>query len=73
MNRTGSAPFSVLLEDVSDRSDEFLGLSGRIHLDPLPANVTLSLPSSENSDIISIPEFGDADGILALLLPFRYD
>ena len=66
MNRTGSAPFSVLLEDVSDRSDEFLGLSGRIHLDPLPANVTLSLPSSENSDIISSPEFGDADGILAL-------
>ena len=32
----------------------------------MPANVTLSLPSSENSDIISIPEFGDADGILAL-------
>ena len=66
MNRTGSAPFSVLLEDVSDRSDEFLGLSGRIYLDPLPANVTMSLPSSQNSDIISIPEFGDADGILAL-------
>jgi hypothetical protein len=66
MNRTGSAPFSVLLEDVSERSDEFLGLSGRIYLDPLPANVTMSLPSSQNSDIISIPEFGDADGILAL-------
>ena len=66
MNRTGSAPFSVLIEDVSDRSDEFLGLSGRIYLDPLPANVTLSLPSSENSDLIAIPEFGDTDGILAL-------
>ena len=66
MNRTGSSPFSVLLEDVSERSDKFLGLSGRIHLDPLPANVTLSLPSSENSDMITIPEFGDADGILAL-------
>ena len=66
MNRTGSAPFSVLLEDVSDRNDEFLGLSGRIYLDPLPANVTMSLPSSENSDIISIPEFGEADGILSL-------
>ena len=66
MNRTGSSPFSVLLEDVSDRSDEFLGLSGRIHLSPLPANLTMSLPSSENSDLISIPEFGDADGILAL-------
>ena len=45
MNRTGSSPFSVLLEDVSERDDKFLGLSGRIHLDPLPANVTLSLPS----------------------------
>ena len=66
MNRTGSSPFSVLLEDVSERSDKFLGLSGKIHLDPLPANVTLSLPSSENSDMITIPEFGDADGILAL-------
>ena len=66
MNRTGSSPFSVLLEDVSEREDKFLGLSGRIHLDPLPANVTLSLPSSENSDMITIPEFGDADGILAL-------
>ena len=66
MNRTGSSPFSVLLEDVSERSDKFLGLSGRIHLDPLPANVTFSLPSSENSDMITIPEFGDADGILAL-------
>ena len=66
MNRTGSSPFSVLLEDVSDRNDEFLGLSGRIHLSPLPANLTMSLPSSENSDLISIPEFGDADGILAL-------
>ena len=66
MNRTGSAPFSVFLEDVSDRDDEFLGLSGRIHLDPLPANVTMSLPSSQNSDVISIPEFGEAEGILAL-------
>ncbi|MGB2236804.1 MAG: hypothetical protein ACPH4H_04305, partial [Candidatus Poseidoniaceae archaeon] len=66
MNRTGSSPFSVLLEDVSERDDKFLGLSGRIHIDPLPANVTLSLPSSENSDMITIPEFGDADGILAL-------
>jgi hypothetical protein len=66
MNRTGSSPFSVLLEDVSDREDKFLGLSGRIYLDPLPANATLSLPSSEKSEIITIPEFGEADGILSL-------
>ena len=66
MNRTGSSPFSVLLEDVSDREDKFLGLSGRVHLDPLPANVTLFLPSSEKADIISVPEFGDADGVLSL-------
>tara|TARA_B100001287_G_scaffold97247_1_gene81724 strand:- start:1588 stop:6219 length:4632 start_codon:yes stop_codon:yes gene_type:complete len=66
MNRSQSSAFSVLLEDVSDRSDEFLGLSGRIHIDPLPANLEMSLPSSENSELITIPEFGDADGILAL-------
>ncbi len=66
MNRTGSSPFSVLLDDVSERDDEFLGLTGRVYLDPLPANVTLSLPSSENSEIISVPEFGEADGVLSL-------
>jgi len=66
MNRTGSSPFSILMEDISDREDEFLGLSGRVYLDPLPANATLSLPSSENSEMITIPQFGQQDGILSL-------
>ncbi len=66
MNRSGSSPFSILLEDVSDREDKFLGLSGSMYLDPLPANVTFSLPSSQNSEIISVPEFGEADGVLSL-------
>ena len=66
MNRTGSSPFSVLLEDISDRDDKYLGLSGRVYLDPLPANVTLSLPSSENSEIIEVPEFSEDDGVLSL-------
>lgn len=66
MNRTGSSPFSVLLEDVSEREDKFLGLSGRVYLDPLPANVAFSLPSSQKSDIITIPEFGETDGVLSL-------
>ena len=66
MNRTGSSPFSVLLDDVSQRDDEYLGLNGRIYLDPLPANVTMSLPSSNNSQLISVPEFSEADGILSL-------
>ncbi len=66
MNRSGSSPFSILLEDVSVREDKFLGLSGSMYLDPLPANVTFSLPSSENSEIISVPEFGEANGVLSL-------
>ena len=66
MNRTGSSPFSMLLEDVSDRDDKFLGLNGKIFLDPLPANATLSLPSTENSEMITIPQFGQQDGILSL-------
>ena len=66
MNRTGSEPFSIFLQDDSVRQDEFLGLSGKVYIDPLPANALLSLPSSENSEMISIPEFGQQDGILAL-------
>ena len=66
MNRTGSSPFSVLLEDVSDRSDKFLGYQEEFTSILFQPNVTLSLPSSENSDMITIPEFGDAEGILAL-------
>ena len=66
MNRTGSSPFSVLLDDVSERDDEYLGLNGRIYLDPLPANVTFSLPSTNNSQLISVPEFSEADGVLSL-------
>ena len=66
MNRTGSSPFSVLLDDVSQRDDKFLGLSGRVHIDPLPANVEMFLPSSNNSDIITVPEFSEADGVLSL-------
>ncbi len=66
MNRTSSSPFSILLEDESNRTDKFLGLSGKAYLDPLPANISFSLPSSEKSSIIEVPEFGEADGVLSL-------
>jgi hypothetical protein len=66
MERIGSSPFSVLLEDQSIREDEFLGMTGRAHFEPLPANITFSLPSSKKSTIIKIPEFGQANGVLSL-------
>ena len=66
MERIGSSPFSILLEDQSVRQDEFLGMSGRAHFEPLPANITFSLPSSERSSMIKVPEFGSADGVLSL-------
>ena len=66
LERIGSAPFNVLIEDSSIRSDEFLGLNGRAYFDPLPANISFSLPTSQNSNLIDIPEFGDTDGILSL-------
>ena len=48
------------------RNDEFLGLNGRSYFDPLPANISFSLPTSQNSNLIDVPEFGEADGILSL-------
>ncbi|GIR67163.1 MAG: hypothetical protein CM15mP71_3890 [Candidatus Poseidoniales archaeon] len=39
-NRTGSSPFSGTAGGCKRKGDKFLGLSGRIHIDPLPANVT---------------------------------
>ena len=64
--RTSSAPFNVILEDNSMRADEFLGLNGRAYFDPLPANLTFSLPTSEKSSILNVPEFGQQDGVLSL-------
>jgi len=66
MERTGSSPFGILLEDVSVREDEFMGLSGRAHLNPLPANISFSLPTSQNSQVIQIPDFGESNGVLSL-------
>ena len=65
MNRTGSSPFSVLLEDVSERR-RILRPLWKNSPDPLPANLTLSLPLQITQISFRSPEFGDADGILAL-------
>jgi hypothetical protein len=66
MNRSQSSQFGILLEDLSVRDDEFLGMNGRIFLDPLPRNVEFSIPTSNKSSIIQVPEFGEKEGILSL-------
>ena len=66
LERSESRPLSILIDDVTIRDDRFRGLSGRGYIDPLPANISFSVPSSGESDILKVPEFGDDSGVLAL-------
>nr|MCS5533292.1 hypothetical protein [Candidatus Poseidoniaceae archaeon] len=64
--RSSSSPFNILMEDVSEYDDPFLGMNGKARLDPLPANITMAYPSSVDSTSLQLPDFGDGEGIEAL-------
>ena len=64
--RSSSSPFGVSFEDVSTHDNPFLGLNGQVYFDPLPANISLTLPSDVDSDGLELPTFGEDEGIEAL-------
>ena len=64
--RSLSSPFSVSFEDQSEHTNPFLGLNGQVYFDPLPANITLTLPSDVDSDGLELPTFGEEAGIEGL-------
>ena len=64
--RSSSSPFSVSFEDASTHSNRFLGLNGQVYFDPLPANISLTLPSDVDSEGLELPTFGEEEGIEAL-------
>ena len=64
--RSSSSPFSVSFEDETVHSDPFLGLNGMVSFDPLPANISLTLPSEVDSEGLELPTFGEEEGIEAL-------
>ena len=64
--RSTSSPFSVSFEDETVHSDPFLGLNGMVYFDPLPANISLTLPSEVDSEGLELPTFGEEEGIEAL-------
>ncbi len=66
MVRSQSSPFYVLLEDESQYDDEFLGMNGRIMLDPLPSNISLAFPSTVDSSGLELPSFDEGEGIESL-------
>jgi hypothetical protein len=66
MIRTQSSPFRILLEDISNYEDDFIGMNGRIALDPLPSNITLAFPSGVDSTGIELPNFDEGEGVEAL-------
>jgi|SaaInlStandDraft_1057018.scaffolds.fasta_scaffold00059_16 hypothetical protein len=66
MVRSQSSPFYVLLEDESQYDDEFLGMNGRVMLDPLPSNISLAFPSTVDSSGLELPSFDEGEGIESL-------
>ena len=64
--RGSSSPFGVSFEDESTHENPFLGLNGQVYFDPLPANISLTLPSDVDSDGLELPTFGEGEGIEAL-------
>tara|TARA_B100000900_G_scaffold263254_2_gene224533 strand:- start:21968 stop:26647 length:4680 start_codon:yes stop_codon:yes gene_type:complete len=66
LKRTQSSPFHVLLEDQSNYEDSFLGMNGRIAIDPLPSNITLEFPSGVDSSGVELPSFEEGEGVEAL-------
>ena len=66
MIRTQSSPFRILLEDISNYDDDFVGMNGRIALDPLPSNLTLAFPSGVDSSGLELPSFDEGEGVEAL-------
>lgn len=64
--RSESSAFGISLEDESNYEDPFLGLNGKVYFAPLPANISLTLPSDVDSDGLELPTFGEDEGIEAL-------
>ena len=64
--RSTSSPFGVSFEDESTHDNPFLGLNGQVYFDPLPANISLTLPSDVDSDGLELPTFGEEEGIEGL-------
>ena len=64
--RSSSAVFNILLEDESEYDDPFLGMNGKIHINPLPANITVAVPSGVDSSGLELPDFGDQEGVEGL-------
>lgn len=66
LQRQTSSPFNILMEDVSDYQDPFLGLNGMMRMEPLPANLEIVLPSDLDSSGLEIPDFSQGEGVEAL-------
>jgi hypothetical protein len=64
--RGSSSLFSVSFEDETNHADPFLGLNGQVYFDPLPANISMTLPSDVDSEGLELPTFGEEEGIEAL-------
>ena len=66
VNRSSSAPFKVILRDDTPHLDPHLGLNGTILIEPLPSTLSFDYPSDVDSSGVTVPTFGEEEGINAL-------
>ena len=66
--RNRSAPFGIVLDDRTQHEDPFLGLDATGRIDPLPADISFQTPSSVDGTGLTLPDFGDEEGVLGLSL-----
>ena len=66
INRSSSSQFKVMLRDETPHIDPHLGLNATILLKPLPSQVAFDYPSDVDSSGVSVPTFGEDEGISAL-------
>ncbi len=66
VNRSSSEPFNVILRDDTPHLDPHLGLNATILIKPLPSKLSFDYPSDVDSSGVTVPTFGEDEGINAL-------
>ena len=63
LERPQAIEFNAVLIDETNYLNKHLGLNATLQFEPLPANISLDVPTEATSDDLTLPDFGDEGGI----------